>query len=162
VKQVREVEKVRVEERLKELGYRLPEAPPPVGAYVAAQRSGSLLFISGQLPIAGERIYQGRIGLDLSPEEGELAGRICALNALAQAKAYLGTLDRISRVLRIVGYLQCCEGFVDHARVLNGASEFFVQILGERGRHTRVALGVASLPLGAAMELEVLLEVEAE
>jgi enamine deaminase RidA (YjgF/YER057c/UK114 family) len=149
-----------IEKRLEDLGMRLPEAPQPVGAYLPAQRSGPFLFISGQLPIAEGKICRGRVGQDLSLEEGQSACRLCALNALAQAKAYLGDLEKITRVVKIVGYLRCSEGFADHAQVINGASELLVQILGEKGRHARAVLGVASLPLDAAVELEVMLEVE--
>jgi enamine deaminase RidA (YjgF/YER057c/UK114 family) len=153
-----------VEQRLRDLGIQLPKAPKPVGAYVAARKSGNLLFISGQLPFAEEKlIYQGEVGRDVSIEQGQAAFRMCALNALAQAKESLGDLERIAGVLRVVGYLYCAEGFVDHAKVLNGASEFLVQVLGmEKGRHTRMVMGVRSLPLGAAVALEVLMEVTEE
>ena len=151
-----------VEQKLKEMGLSLPQAPKPVGAYVAARRSGNLLFISGQLPFAeGKLLYQGKtVGRDVSIEQGQAAFRTCALNTLAQAKANLGDLGRISGILKIVGYLCCAEGFVDHAKVLNGASEFFVEVLGkEVGAHTRMVLGVDSLPLGTAVALEVTIEV---
>ena len=150
-----------IEERLKELGMPLPKAPKPVGAYVATRKSGNLLFISGQLPFAeGKLTCKGKVGQEISIEQGQAAFRLCALNALAQAKENLGDLGRISGILKIVGYLCCAEGFVDHAKVLNGASEFFVQVLGkEKGGHTRMVMGVQSLPLGTALALEVLMEV---
>jgi enamine deaminase RidA (YjgF/YER057c/UK114 family) len=153
---------VNVEQKLKELGLQLPKAPKPVGAYVAARKSGNLLFISGQLPFAeGKLLYQGgKVGKDVTIEQGQMAFRACALNALAQAKQYLGDLGRISGILKIVGYLCCAEGFVDHAKVLNGASEFLAQVLGkEVGAHTRMVMGVQSLPLGTAVALEVTMEV---
>jgi enamine deaminase RidA (YjgF/YER057c/UK114 family) len=153
---------VDIERKLKELKMPLPKAPKPVGAYVAARKSGNLLFISGQLPfVEGKLLYQGgKVGREVSIEQGQGAFRICALNALAQAKAYLGDLGKISGILKIVGYLCCAEGFVDHAKVLNGASEFFAEVLGkEVGAHTRMVMGVESLPLGTAVALEVTMEV---
>ena len=150
-----------IEQKLKDMGMPLPKAPKPVGAYVATRRSGNLLFISGQLPFAeGKLTCKGKVGQEVSIEQGQAAFRQCALNALAQAKESLGDLGRISGILKIVGYLCCVDGFVDHAKVLNGASEFFVQVLGmEKGGHTRMVMGVQSLPLGTALALEVLMEV---
>jgi enamine deaminase RidA (YjgF/YER057c/UK114 family) len=153
---------VDIEQRLRNLGMQIPKAPKPVGAYVATRKSGNLLFISGQLPfVEGKLTCRGKVGQEISIEQGQAAFRLCALNALAQAKEYLGDLGRISGILKIVGYLCCTEGFVDHAKVLNGASEFFVQVLGmETGGHTRMVMGVQSLPLGAAVALEVTMEVK--
>ena len=150
-----------IEQKLKDMGMQLPKAPKPVGAYVATRKSGNLLFISGQLPFAeGKLTCKGKVGQEVSIEQGQAAFRLCALNALAQAKESLGDLGRISGILKIVGYLCCVEGFVDHAKVLNGASEFFVQVLGmEKGGHTRMVMGVQSLPLGTAVALEVWMEV---
>jgi enamine deaminase RidA (YjgF/YER057c/UK114 family) len=151
-----------IEQRLRNLGMQIPKAPKPVGAYVATRKSGNLLFISGQLPFAeGKLTCRGKVGEGISIEQGQAAFRLCALNALAQAKESLGDLERISGILKIVGYLVCTEGFTDHAKVLNGASEFFVQVLGmEKGGHTRMVMGVQSLPLGAAVALEVTMEVK--
>ena len=153
-----------IEQRLKNLGMQIPKAPKPVGAYVATRKSGNFLFISGQLPFAeGKLTCKGKVGQDVSIEQGQAAFRLCALNALAQAKDSLGDLGRVSGILKIVGYLVCTEGFTDHAKVLNGASEFFVQVLGkEVGGHTRMVMGVESLPLGTAVALEVTMEVKEE
>ncbi len=151
-----------VEQKLKEMGLSLPQAPKPVGAYIAARKSGNLLFISVQLPyVEGKLLHAGaKVGGEVSIEQGQVAFRTCALNVLAQAKQYLGSLGRVSGILKIVGYLCCTEGFVDHAKVLNGASEFFVAALGaERGAHTRMVMGVQSLPLGTPVALEVTMEV---
>jgi enamine deaminase RidA (YjgF/YER057c/UK114 family) len=151
-----------IEQRLKEMGLSLPQPPKPVGAYVAARRSGNLLFISVQLPFVEEKLLYtgGKVGRDVSIEQGQTAFRACALNVLAQAKQNLGSLEKVSGILKIVGYLCCAEGFVDHAKVLNGASEFFVKALGaERGAHTRVVMGVQSLPLGTPVALEVTMEI---
>ncbi len=153
-----------IEQKLKQMGLSLPQAPKPVGAYIAARRSGNLLFISVQLPfVEGKLLHAGgKVGREVTVEQGQTAFRACALNALAQAKQNLGNLDRISGILKLVGYLCCADGFVDHAKVLNSASEFFVEALGaERGAHTRVVMGVQSLPLGAPVALEVTMEVTA-
>ncbi len=148
------------EERLKEMGIALPEPPSPVGAYVPYVRSGDLLFISGQIPLqGGELIHRGKVGAEVSLEEGQACARLCFLNALAQARAALGDLDRVRRVVRLTGFVTCAEGFTDQAAVVNGASELSVELFGEAGRHARLAVGVWELPLGASVELEVILEV---
>ena len=150
-----------IEQKLKQMGLALPEAPKPVGSYVAARRSGNLLYISVQLPYVEGKLLNvgGRVGREITIEQGQAAFRACALNVLAQAKQYLGDLSKVSGILKLVGYLCCVDGFVDHARVLNGASEFFVEALGpEKGAHTRVVMGVQSLPLGTPVALEVTIE----
>jgi enamine deaminase RidA (YjgF/YER057c/UK114 family) len=151
-----------VEQKLGQMGMTLPEAPKPVGSYVAARRSGNLLFISVQLPyVEGKLLHTGgKVGREVTIEQGQAAFRACALNVLAQAKKYLGDLGKVSGILKLAGYVCCADGFVDHAKVLNGASEFFVEALGpERGAHTRVVTGVQSLPLGVPVALEVTIEV---
>ncbi len=153
---------VTIEQKLKQMGFSLPEAPKPVGAYVAARRSGNLLFISMQMPFMESKMLHagGKIGREVTIEQGQAAFRACALNVLAQARQNLGNLGRISGTLKLTGYLCCVEGFVDHAKVLNGASEFFVEALGaEKGAHTRAVMGVQSLPLGAPVALEVTMEI---
>ncbi len=150
-----------IEKRLKQKGLVLPQAPKPAGAYVATRRSGNLLFISMQFPYAdGKLLYLGgKVGREVSIEQGQAAFRACALNVLAQAKQNLGDLGRVSGIVKIVGYLCCSEGFADHAKVLNGASEFFVDVLGaEIGTHARAVMGAQSLPLGAPVALEVTME----
>jgi enamine deaminase RidA (YjgF/YER057c/UK114 family) len=152
-----------IEKRLKEMGFSLPQAPKPAGAYVAARRSGKLLFVSMQFPyVEGKLLHPGsKVGREVSIEQGQAAFRACALNVLAQARQNLGDLGRVSGILKIVGYLCCAEGFVDHAKVLNGASEFFVDALGaEKGVHARAVMGVQSLPMGAPVALEVTIEVK--
>ncbi len=150
-----------VEQKLKEMGLSLPQAPKPVGAYVATRRSGNLLFISVQLPFVQDKLLYagGKVGRELTIEQGQAAFRTCALNVLAQAKQSLENLGKVSGIVKIVGYLCCTEGFADHAKVLNGASEFFVAALGaEKGAHTRVVMGVQSLPMGAPVALEAIME----
>jgi enamine deaminase RidA (YjgF/YER057c/UK114 family) len=148
------------EARLAALGFALPEAPQPVATYVPSLRSGELLFISGQISKGGdERLMTGVLGAGLDVEAGQRAAQLCALNILAQAKAALGSLDAIAHVLRLTGFVTATADFTDHPKVVNGASDLIVAVLGDRGRHTRSAVGVASLPLGAAVEIDAILRV---
>jgi enamine deaminase RidA (YjgF/YER057c/UK114 family) len=148
------------EDTLKSLGLELPEAPKPVATYVPAVRTGSLLFLSGVLPMRnGQLAYAGKLGRDLGVAEGVEAAKVAMLNALAIAKQELGSLDRISQVVKVVGHVASAEGFTDQPQVLNGASDLLVAIFGEAGRHARVATGAAELPRRAAVEIEVILAV---
>jgi len=148
------------EDRLKQLGFKLPQAPKPVATYVPAVRAGELLFLSGVLPMQnGQLAFTGKLGRELTVEQGMEAARIAILNALAIAKQELGTLDRIARVVKVVGHVASAEGFTDQPQVLNGASDLLVEIFGEAGRHARVAIGAAELPRRAAVEIEVILAI---
>jgi enamine deaminase RidA (YjgF/YER057c/UK114 family) len=148
------------EDKLTSLGLELPEAPKPVATYVPAVRTGSLLFLSGVLPMRnGQLAYAGKLGRDLGVAEGIEAAKVAILNALAIAKQELGNLDRITQVVKVVGHVASAEGFTDQPQVLNGASDLLVAIFGEAGRHARVATGAAELPRRAAVEIEVILAV---
>lgn len=148
------------EEKLKSLGLELPEPPKPVATYVPAVRAGSLLFLSGVLPMRdGQLAFVGKLGRELSLAQGAEAAKIAILNALAIAKQELGSLDRITRVVKVVGHVASAEGFTDQPQVLNGASDLLVAIFGEAGRHARVAIGAAELPRRAAVEIEVIVAV---
>jgi enamine deaminase RidA (YjgF/YER057c/UK114 family) len=148
------------EEQLKELGIELPQPPKPVATYIPAVRAGNLLFLSGVLPMQnGQLAYTGKLGRDLTVEQGMQAAKIALLNALAIARQELGTLDRITRVVKVVGHVASAEGFTDQPQVLNGASDLLVEIFGDAGRHARVAIGAAELPRRAAVEIEVILAV---
>ncbi len=148
------------EDTLKSLGLDLPEAPKPVATYVPAVRTGNLLFLSGVLPMRnGQLAFAGKLGRELSLPEGAEAAKVAILNALAIAKQELGSLDRITRVVKVVGHVASAEGFTDQPQVLNGASDLLVAIFGEAGRHARVATGAAELPRRAAVEIEVILAV---
>jgi enamine deaminase RidA (YjgF/YER057c/UK114 family) len=145
-------------EKLKTLGLSLPPLAAPVGAYVPAVLAGKMLFTSGQLPLVdGVLRYSGKIGAELTEEEGYEAARICALNALAAAGTVVN-LSHIKRVVKVTGYVNCLTEFTAHAKVINGASELLAQLFS--GGHARAAVGVASLPLGAAVELEMILEID--
>ena len=145
-----------VEDKLKELGLQLPSPPQPAGAYTPAIAAAGLVFVSGQLPLAnGEIQYPGMLGRDLDIEAGYAAARLCALNALSVLKAEAGDLDKVS-IVRLGGYVAATNDFTDHPKVINGASDLMADILGTRGVHARLAVGASSLPLGAAVELEVI------
>ena len=151
----------KVEARLATLGIALPEAPNPVANYVPSALSGNLLFISGQISKAGDgTITTGQLGGGLTVAEGREAARLCALNILAQARAALGNLDRIKQIIRLNGFVNAAPGFTEHPQVMNGASDLMVEVLGDKGRHTRVAVGVSSLPLGCAVEVDAVILVE--
>jgi enamine deaminase RidA (YjgF/YER057c/UK114 family) len=147
--------------RLQELGIRLPTPPLPLGAYVESVRTGNLLFLSGTLPIEdGKPRYLGHLGNELSVEEGRAAARLAALNALALAKEHLGSLDRVTRVVRLGVSLATTPDFRGHAKVADGASELMVSTFGVEKTSTRLVFGMASLPVGASVVLEVILEVD--
>jgi enamine deaminase RidA (YjgF/YER057c/UK114 family) len=148
------------EQRLFELGLKLPDAPLPVANYVPFLISGDQLFISGQVSKddAGH-VLTGLLGASASIEDGRKAARHAALNILAQAKAALGSLDRIVQVLRLTGYVASSPGFSEQPKVINGASDLLVDVLGDAGRHTRSVVGVASLPLGASVEIDAILKI---
>lgn len=149
-----------IEEKFKELGLELPPPPQPAGAYTRAVRSGDQLFVSGQLPMADGAIqYAGSVGGNLSEAQGYEAARLCALNALSILQAESGDLNAV-RIIRIGGYVCSERDFTGQAKVVNGASELFAAVLGQRGVHARLAVGVYALPLGAAVELEVIAQIE--
>lgn len=151
-----------VEEKLRAMGLELPEPPKPVAAYVPCVRSGNLVFVSGQVPrLKGELQFRGKAGADLSLEQAQQAARLCALNALSAVKQEIGSLERLRRVVKLTGYVASANGFQDQPKVLDGASQFLVELLGEKGKHARAAVGVNELPLGVAVELEMIVEVEA-
>jgi enamine deaminase RidA (YjgF/YER057c/UK114 family) len=146
--------------RLEALGLALPPPPKPQGSYVPAVRTGNLVYIAGQLPMRdGQLLFKGQVGRDLDIAQGQEAARICFVNALA-ALAFAGcTPDRITRVIRLGGFVQCPEGFSDQPKVINGASDLCQSLFGDKGLHARAAVGVHALPLNAAVELEALFEV---
>ena len=149
-----------IETKLEELGITLPEAPAAVAAYQPWIQTGNLIFTSGQLPFRdGQIAYEGKLGAELSQDDGYQAARQCALNAIAQLKAASGNLDKIQKIVRIEGYVHCADGFRGHPQVLNGASDLVAEIFGEKGKHTRLALGINEMPLNAAVQLAMTAEV---
>jgi enamine deaminase RidA (YjgF/YER057c/UK114 family) len=150
-----------IDERLKELGISLPQVAKPVASYVPAVLSGAHVFVSGQLPtVDGKLKAEGRVGEEITVEEAQVCARIAVLNGLAAARSLVGSLDRIKRIVRVAGYVRSGDAFKDHPRVVNGASELLQEIFGEAGVHARSAIGCSSLPLGAPVEVEMILEIK--
>jgi enamine deaminase RidA (YjgF/YER057c/UK114 family) len=145
---------------LKQLGIELPATPKPVANYVPVVRVGDLLFLSGVLPsVDGQLVMTGKLGAGLSLEQGVEAAKVAVLNALAIVKAEAGSLDRVKRVVKMVGHIASASGFTDQPQVLNGASDLLVSVFGEAGRHARVAVGAAELPRQAPIEIELIVQV---
>ena len=150
-----------VDQRLEALGIELPRPSAPGANYVPTAQTGNVLLITGQLSQwNGERRFIGKLGREFGVEEGQQAARLCALNLIAHVREALGgDLDRVVRCLRVAGYVNCTPEFTGQSQVINGASDVFVQVFGEAGRHTRMAVGVAALPYGVAVEVEASFEV---
>ncbi|HEX6727809.1 MAG TPA: RidA family protein [Nitrospira sp.] len=148
------------EEKLRELGLTLPAPPKPVANYVPAVRVGDLLFLSGVLPSRdGQLIVTGKLGQDLSIEQGMEAARVAVLNGLSIIRQEAGSLDRVKRIIKMVGHIASAPGFTDQPQVLNGASDLLVSLFGDAGRHARVAVGAAELPRHAPVEIELIVQV---
>ncbi|CAG9295957.1 RidA family protein [Celerinatantimonas diazotrophica] len=152
---------MKIAEHLKSLNIELPQPSKPGGSYVPYYLSGNLLFLTGQLcHWNGKRLYVGKLGAEFNVEEGQEAARICALNLISQIDVALeGQLDRLVRVVRLAGYMNSTPDFYGQSQVMNGASDLFVDIFGEKGRHTRLAVGVNALPYNVAVEVECILEI---
>lgn len=148
-----------VADRLAELGLELPEVAAPVAAYVPAVVSGNHVYVSGQLPfINGELEGTGYVGADVSPEDAQRMARTCVLGALAAVASVIGSLDRVTQIVRLGGFVASASGFTGQPGVINGASELLGEIFGDEGKHARAAVGVAELPLGAPVELDLIVE----
>lgn len=145
--------------RLSELGYALPQPPPPGGNYLPWRRAGALLYLPGTISSRnGEVLYHGKVGVDLSVEQGYEAAALCALNLLACIQAACGTLDVVKQVISVNGYVNCAPGFSESPKVINGTSDLLVALWGDAGRHVRAAIGVAGLPANAAVEVQMVVE----
>lgn len=154
-----------IRDKLESLKLSLPRAPTSAGLYVPVMITGNLVFVSGQLPIeqgtnSGNLRFSGKIGRDISVDDGKSAARLCTLNALSQLEVALGSLDRISKFVRISGFVNCDVSFTEHSKIIDAASDLILQIFGEKGRHTRVAVGMNSLPLNGAVEIDYIVEKE--
>jgi enamine deaminase RidA (YjgF/YER057c/UK114 family) len=151
---------VGVEDRLRQLGIELPPPSQPVASYVPVVISGALAYVSGQVPMEdGELLWSGKLGEDLDVPAGAQAARRCALQALSALRAKIGTLDQVRRIVRLGVFVASAPGFTDQPKVANGASDLLVDVFGDQGRHSRTAVGVAELPLGAPVEVEVVAEI---
>jgi enamine deaminase RidA (YjgF/YER057c/UK114 family) len=148
------------EEKIKQMGISIPEVVKPLAAYIPALQVGNLVMTSGQVPIsAGTLKYMGKVGKDLSEDQGKEAAKLCALNCLSAIKSVIGNLDIIKRVVKLTVFVNSAEGFTAQPKVANGASEFIGEIFGEAGKHVRSAVGVSELPLDSAVEIEMMVEV---
>lgn len=149
-----------IDARLAELGITLPDAPAPAANYVPYTRAGDLIYISGQVSRDANGFILGKLGADIGPDEGYRAARACALALIAQLRAACdGDLDRVVEVIKLNGYVNAAPDFTDHPKVMNGASDLLAEVFGDRGRHARAAVGVASLPSGVAVEVEGIFQV---
>ena len=153
-----------IEEKIRSLGIELPDAPASSGSYVQVVITGNLIFVSGQIPVEPGSIpmdvkFKGKVGKDISLEEGQEAARLCTINALAQLKSALGNLDKIRKFIKLSGFVNCDSSFRNHSQVINGASDFIVQLFGQKGRHSRSAIGASSLPLNSAVEIDFIVEI---
>jgi enamine deaminase RidA (YjgF/YER057c/UK114 family) len=151
----------RIEKRLGELGIELPASSSPVANYVNAVQTGNLVFLAGKGPLKADGTYiQGKVGSDLTIEEGYEAARLTAINQLAALKAEIGNLDRVVRVVKVLGMVNASPDFTQHPQVVNGFSDLMVEVFGDAGKHARAAVGMGSLPLNIAVEIEMIVEVE--
>ena len=148
-----------IDARLAELGIELPAAPAPAANYVPFVQSGAQLFVSGQISSNADGLILGKLGAGMTTEEGAAAARRCGLSLIAQAKAALGDLDRVKRVVKLVGFVNSTAEFTEQPKVINGCSDLMVEVFGEAGRHARSAVSAASLPLGVAVEIEAIFEI---
>jgi len=149
-----------IEDKLTSLEITLPLPPAAAGSYVQVVVSHNFAFVAGQIPSEGGQVkFKGKVGRDITIEAGQRAARLCTINALAQLKSALGSLDRIKRVVKVSGFVNCDPSFTDQPKVINGASDLLVQIFGDAGKHARAAVGVSSLPLGSAVEVEFIFEI---
>ena len=150
-----------IEEKIKELGFELPEVAKPLAAYIPAKQVGNLVMTSGQVPLVkGVINFAGKVGKELSEEEGQKAAQICALNCLAAIKGVIGNLDKIVEVVKLTVFVASAEEYTAQPKVANGASELIGKIFGEAGKHVRSAVGVTALPLNASVEIEMIVRVE--
>ena len=149
-----------INDKLKSLGIEIPPPAPPAANYVPYCISGNLIFVSGQLPMAsGAVVYSGKLGADVSEQDGVDAAKLCAVNIIAQLEAATGgDLDRITRIVKLGGFVNAIPEFTDHPKIINGASNFFLEVFGEIGKHSRFAMGAGSLPLNVAVEIEAIAE----
>jgi enamine deaminase RidA (YjgF/YER057c/UK114 family) len=149
-----------IEDKLAQMGLTLPEPGPPAGNYVGAVRVGNLLFVSGHGPRQQGQYLAGKVGRDLTTEQAYEAARVVMLNCLASVRRELGDLDRVKRIVKLFGMVNCTEDFTEHPRVINGASDLLVALYGDNGRHARSAVGMQQLPMNIAVEIEMIVEVQ--
>ena len=148
-----------IEEKIKSIGIKLPNPPSPAGSYIPVVKSGNLLYVSGQIPMEdGKVAFTGKVS-DVNIETAQKSARICAINILTQLKKELGDLERISKIVRLSGFVNSGPEFTQHPKVINAASDLFYEIFGENGKHSRIAVGVSSLPLNSMTEIDAIVEI---
>lgn len=148
-----------IEDKLKQLNITLPIPPKPAGSYIPVVISGNLAFVSGQIPMQdGKVLYTGKVPSERSIEEAKSAAKMCAINLLAQLKSNLGSLDKITKIIRVSGFVNCTPEFSEQPKIINAASDLFFEIFGEKGKHSRIAVGVSSLPLNSTVEIDMIVE----
>ena len=151
------------EKRLRELGIDLPEPPAPVAAYVPVVQTGNLVFVSGQAPtIGGKPLFVGRLGSQIDVSQGQAAARLAMINCLAQLKGHIGSLDRVTKIVKVLGFVACIDDFDQHPSVMDGASQLLQEVFGESGQHARTTVGTNKLPFGIPVEIELIAEVQYE
>ena len=151
-----------IEEKLSSIGIKLSTPPQPIGSYVPVIQSGNLTFVSGQIPLVNGTLpdnYKGKVPSQVSINDAVQASRQCTINGLEQINKYLGNLERVSKIIKITGFVNCDPSFKDHPKVINGSSDLLLEIFGEKGKHTRVAIGANSLPLDSVVEIDIICEV---
>ena len=154
------MDKKDIEARLNELGIVIPDMQPPLANYVPAKRTGNLIFTAGQVCSLGDKIIKGKLGREIDIETGKEAARICVINCLAAVKKLLGSLNSVKEIVAVHGLINCVPEFIGQAEVMNGASDFMVQVFGEHGRHVRTAVGVASLPFDFSVSVHIIVEID--
>ncbi|MDE1866239.1 MAG: RidA family protein [Thaumarchaeota archaeon] len=149
-----------IEEKLASLNISLPVPPKPAGSYIPVIRTGNLVFVSGQIPMRDGKVeFQGKVPTDVSIDTAQQAAKLCIVNILAQLRAELGTLDKISRIVRVSGFVNSASNFTEQPKIINAASDLLFEIFGDKGKHSRIAVGVASLPLNSTVEIDAIAEV---
>ncbi len=149
-----------IEEKLAAMNVFLPVPPTPAGSYIPVVRTGNLAFVSGQIPLKDGKVeFHGKVPTDISLDTARQAAKLCIINALAQLKAELGTLDKISKIVRVSGFVNSAPDFIEQPKIINAASDLLFEIFGDKGKHSRIAVGVASLPLNSTVEIDVIVEV---
>ncbi len=149
-----------IEEKIASLNISLPVPPKPAGSYIPVVKTGNLVFVSGQIPVKNGKVeFQGKVTKEAPLDTAQQAAKLCIINALAQLKSEIGTLDRVSKIVRVSGFVNSSNDFYDQPKVINAASDLLFEIFGEKGKHTRIAVGVASLPLNSTVEIDLIAEI---
>lgn len=150
-----------INEKLQEMGIEIPEAPKPLASYIAATVVGELVYTAGQIPIEkGKLKFEGIVGKDISTDKAQQAAKVCAINCLSVIKSEIGDLDRIEQIVKVTVFVASVENYTDQPKVANGASDFLVEVFGEKGKHVRSAVGVSSLPINAPVEIEMIAKIK--